>query len=150
MQRAVRGDLLAGKGLRLHYAVNMRVSRSSQLIALLLAPLLLASGAVQGLSLMWCGSEVRMACCCSKSAAPAAAATITAGTQRCCDPVAVPAAPAQERSDQGRALVSPAPLLLAVAGPATPVRRAERMRPAPAVEPPPRTSPVLANCAFLI
>ena len=129
----------------------MRVSISSQLVAALLAPLLLASGAVQGLALMWCGSEVRMSCCCSKSEAPAAAATLTAGTQRCCDPVVVPAAPAQEKGDQRSAEVAPPPLLLAVAGPASPVtQRSERMRPAPAIEPPPRTSPVLANCAFLI
>ena len=126
----------------------MRVRLHTNLIAILLAPALLASGAAQGLLSMRC-ETVRMSCCCPKAAPPASSATLAPDLSRCCEVTAVPAAPAQN-TERSVAAVS-APTLVAAIGPAQGALPAvERIRPVPSLDPPPGPSLLLANCALLI
>ena len=122
----------------------------SRIVAALVAPALVASGAAQGLLLMRCGQEVRVAAsCCCKHEQPASP-TVAPAPARCCASVAVPASQAQVAAD--RAITSaPAPVLVALA--VEPVFAASALAPRgspPRVEPPPSRSPVLSNCALLI
>ena len=127
----------------------MRARLHSKLIAALLAPLLLASGASQAMLLVRCGSTLRLSCCCPKQAPLAPSAALTGGMAQPCDRVAVPAAPAQE---EGRLTpIGSAPVLLARLAPTNSAGgAAERLPPIPRLDPPPGPSPVLANCALLI
>ena len=127
----------------------MRVRLHTNLIAILLAPALLASGAAQGLWFMRCGETVRMSCCCPKEATPASSATLAKDVSQCCETVAVPAAPVQN-TERSVAAVS-APTLVAAIGPAQSALPAvERIRQVPSLDPPPGPSLLLANCALLI
>ena len=121
----------------------------SKLIAALLAPALLVSGAAQGLLFMRCGESVRMSCCCASEAPPEPSAAIDQAAPLCCSQLAVPTVPA--RSDNTGAPVGAAPTLLALLTPATTIGpTVERGRVVPLLDPAPGPSLVLVHCAFLI
>lgn len=129
----------------------MRAFASPRLVAALLAPVVLVSGAAQGLMLMRCGSSVRVSasCCCEKERAPAPASELKPGAQGCCDRVAVPAAPPQ--LEQRSPAPLPGPTLAALQLPAASiVGSLYRELPVPRLDPPAAPSPLLATCSLLI
>jgi hypothetical protein len=125
---------------------RMRSLLASRLVAALLVPALLASGAAQALAAR-CDGAV-MSCCAKKS--EAAARTVTGEAHRCCPVAAAPAGNEEAR----KTAVPPAPLpvLVAVIGPAVRVAPpAVQDRPdAPALDPPPGPDLVLSHCSLLI
>lgn len=129
----------------------MRVRLPSKLIAALLAPALLASGATHGLSFLRCGSAVRISCCCPKEPLAASANRVTPGSQHCCNEIAAPSAPAQAITSATPVLS--APMFIARLGPSTSFRPVvEQVLQVPSRWPPPPPSPslILANCTLLI
>ncbi len=129
--------------------MQMRAGLHSKLIAALLAPALLASGATQGLLFMRCGSTVRVSCCCPKKAPAPAFGALTHGTGQACERIAVPSAPAQEV--ERVAPIGSAPILIAVRGPPTSARLVVgQVGQVPRLDLWSGWSVVLANCSFLI
>jgi len=127
----------------------MQAGIHSKLIAALLAPVLLASGATQGLLFMRCGSTVRMSCCCPKEAPAPAFGALTHGTGEACGTIAIPSVPAQN-VERLVPLDSP-PILVAARNPFPSVWLVdEQVGRAPDNDSRPGWSRVLANCSFLI
>jgi len=129
----------------------MRVLASPRLVAALLAPVVLVSGAAQGLMLMRCGSSVTVSasCCCEKEDAPPAASTVREGKPGCCDRLALPTAPPQLEQRLAAPLASP--IVAVVTLPSAGVLDAlHRELPVPRLDPPAAPSPLLTTCALLI
>src|SRR5919108_2794543 len=121
----------------------MRARLYRTVVAALLSPALLVSAGAQGLSLMLCGSAVRVSCCCPAEAPNPSPTTIGKAASECCDKLAVPTVPAQTH-DSVPVIASPPSMVVATAGlgltPATsPVLHA------PHLDPPPTPSLVLVN-----
>ena len=128
--------------------MGMRAHLNSKLIAALLAPALLASGAAQGLLFMRCGSAVRMSCCCPKEAPAAGSSSVTPGAWQSCGKLAVPSVPAQN-VERVPPILS-APILFAL-GPSNGVLPlVEPVRQVPRLDPSPGPSPLQTGCALLI
>ena len=128
---------------------EMRARFHSKLIAALLAPALLASGATQGLLLMRCGPTVSMSCCCPGQAPPPASTTVANDAGQSCAKIAVPSvpAPSAKRVDP----IGSEPILVAVLGSFMSTRLAvEHVGLIPRLDLRPGRSLVLANCSFLI
>ena len=124
----------------------MRSRFASRVLASLLVPALLASGAAQALA-MRCDAAV-MSCCAKKSATPASA--VTGPTHKCCPEAS---APAGQEAAQKTAVPPPlAPVLVAVVGPVVRIapRVAQERADVPALDPPEGPPLVLANCSLLI
>jgi hypothetical protein len=126
----------------------MRSRLHSKLVAALLAPALVVSGAAQGM-LLRCGPEVRASCCCPGKPAPPPSPVVAPATPQCCT-ISVPAAPPQARHDPS-AIGAPLPMLVAAAADVAPAHAVfVAVADPPRLDPPPGLSPVLANCALLI
>ncbi len=124
----------------------MRSRFASQIVAALLVPALLASGAAQAL-VVRCDAAV-MSCCAKKTETSGSA--VTGQRHECCPEAS---APTQEQAAQKTAVPpAPVPVLVAIVGPAvsvTPPVVQERAD-VPSVDPPPGPKLVLANCSLLI
>lgn len=127
----------------------MRKRLHAKLVAALVAPALVVSGAAQGMLLMRCGPEARMSCCCAKADAHAPSVTNPL-IRQCCDTISIPSSPAQPANEGAISTVA-APMVSAIVGPVvrlapvlTRARHLVRVRPLPGV------SAVLANLALLI
>ena len=127
----------------------MRARLHIRLIGAFLVPALVVSGAAQGMLLMRCGEDVRMSCCCPAEQ-PAPDATVQADSARCCDTVAIPAAPSQAAHEVTAPTMQPQVVAVAAAAAWAGQVLVDRVREAPRLDPPPGLSPVLANCALLI
>jgi hypothetical protein len=128
----------------------MRSGLHGKVVAALLAPALIASGAAQGTLLMRCGPEARMSCCRPAGEAPPPSSTIAPGTPQCCA-MSAPGTPARATHDPASTTTAPAPMLIAVAAEVVRLDAAsDPVRHAPRLDPPPGLSPLLANCALLI
>jgi len=128
----------------------MRAFASPKLVAALLAPVVLVSGAAQGLTLMRCGSSVRMSvsCCCAKESPAAAVSGVVSGAAGCCDSVAVPTAPPQVEQRSAAPVAGPSVAVLQ--SPPTLVDALQREVPVPRLDPPASPSPLLTTCSLLI
>ena len=124
----------------------MRSRFASQIVASLLVPALLASGAAQAL-VVRCDAAA-MSCCAKK--AETSRSTVTGEAHKCC---AEASAPSQQEAAQKTAVPpAPAPVLVAVVGPAVRIdpRPGQTRVDVPALDPPPDLNLVLANCSLLI
>lgn len=132
----------------------MRPSFASQVVAALLAPVLLFAGGAQGL-LSRCGASVgRHSCCCKKPGADAAVAqaTVAAAQVPCCDSAVTPSRPEQQRPPQAvSALTGPAPVAPLYAEPAlAALARAVPQRPPERDRGRPSPSLPIQLCSLLI
>lgn len=127
----------------------MRLRLHSKLIAALLAPVLIASGAAQGMMLVRCGPAVRISCCCLTGEVPSSP-TIASAKAQCCDTLAIPSVPTTVATDRV-VTTPPLPILVAALEEGTTlVHILERLRHVPRLVPSLGRSPILANCALLI
>ena len=122
-------------------------ARPTKLLRAILASALLFAAAAQGLSLMRCGSTLRMqSSCCAKDAPPVGPQI--AGAHFCCDRFDIPVAPP---GADPRNIQLPAPSQFAILAPQTAIEIA-RLRSLPVPRLDSWTGPPLAltNCALLI
>ena len=125
---------------------GMRWRFASQMVAALLVPALLASGAAQAL-VVRCDAAV-MSCCAKKTETSGSA--VTGQRHKCCPEAS---APTQQEAAQKTAVPpAPAPVLVAIAGPVVSItpRAVQERADVPALDPPEGPPLVLANCSLLI
>jgi len=123
------------------------LARPTKLLKGILASALLFAAAAQGLTLMRCGSTLRVqSCCCAKDTPPVGPQM--AGAHSCCDRFDIPVVPPGADS---RTIQLSAPSQLAILAPQTAIGIV-RLRSLPVLRVESWTGPPLAltNCALLI